>query len=129
MPSPGPTLPAQPGSSVAGRDAFAARRLWVTRFAEDERFPAGEYPNQHPGGGGLPAWTARDRDLVDTDVVLWRVFGPARLPRPEDWPVMPVDRSGFRFRPLGFLDRDPALDLPDPAGCARCPPGACACER
>ena len=128
VPAPGPALLAQPGSSVAGRAAFATRHLWVTRFAEDERFPAGDHPNQHPGGGGLPAWTARDRDLADTDVVLWHVFGPTHLPRPEDWPVMPVDRSGFRLRPLGFCDRNPALDLPDLAGCAHCPPGACECE-
>ncbi|OKI27077.1 hypothetical protein A6A25_07520 [Saccharothrix sp. CB00851] len=128
VPSPGPTLLAQEGSSVAGRAAFATRHLWVTRFAEDERFPAGDHPNQHPGGAGLPAWTARDRDLVDTDVVLWHVFGPTHLPRPEDWPVMPVDRSGFRLRPLGFCDRNPALDLPDLAACAHCPPGACECE-
>ncbi|MFD7660302.1 primary-amine oxidase [Actinosynnema sp. NPDC059797] len=124
VPSPGPTLLAQPGSSVAGRAAFATRHLWVTRFAEDERHPAGEFPNQHPGGAGLPAWTARDRPLVDADVVLWHVFGPTHLPRPEDWPVMPVDRCGFLFRPWGFCDRNPALDVPGLAGRSHCPPGS-----
>ena len=114
-PSPGPTLLARPEATVAARAAFASRHLWVTRHDPDERFPAGDRPNQHAGGAGLPAWTAADRDLVDTDLVLWHVFGPTHVPRPEDWPVMPVDRSGFRFSPAGFCDRNPALDLPTAA--------------
>ncbi|MFI9814301.1 primary-amine oxidase [Saccharothrix variisporea] len=130
VPRPGPVLLAQPEATVAGRAAFASRHLWVTRFHEDERYPAGDHPNQHPGGAGLPAWSAQDRPLVDEDVVLWHVFGPTHLPRPEDWPVMPVDYSGFSFRPVGFNDRNPTLDVPDLAstGCAHCPPGGCRCE-
>ncbi|NUT90460.1 MAG: tyramine oxidase, partial [Saccharothrix sp.] len=129
VPRPGPVLLAQPDATVAGRAAFASRHLWVTRFHEDERYPAGDYPNQHPGGAGLPAWSAQDRPLVDEDVVLWHVFGPTHLPRPEDWPVMPVDYSGFTFRPAGFNDRNPTLDVPDLAagGCTHCPPGECHC--
>jgi primary-amine oxidase len=56
---------------------------------------------------------AQDRDLVNTDVVLWHTFGPTHIPRTEDWPVMPVDYYGFWLKPHGFLDRNPALDLPD----------------
>jgi primary-amine oxidase len=26
---------------------------------------------------------------------------------------MPVDYSGFHFKPYGFFDRNPALDLPE----------------
>ncbi|QYN33711.1 primary-amine oxidase [Pseudonocardia sp. DSM 110487] len=111
-PHPGPTLLAQPEATVAQRAAFARRHLWITRFDESERYPAGERPNQHSGGAGLPAWTAADRSIVDTDVVLWHVFGPTHVPRPEDWPVMPVDYSGFSLKPSGFCDRNPALDLP-----------------
>jgi len=32
------------------------------------------------------------------------------FPRPEDWPVMPVDRCGFSLKPYGFFDRNPTLD-------------------
>ena len=106
------TLMAQPEASVHARARFATRHLWATPFHPDERFPAGDRPNAHPGGAGLPAWTAADRDLTDTDLVLWHVFGPTHVPRPEDWPVMPVDRSGFVLRPAGFCDRNPTLDLP-----------------
>lgn len=46
------------------------------------------------------------------DLTLWHVVGPTHLPRPEDWPVMPVDHAGFTLRPTGFFDRNPAPDLP-----------------
>ena len=106
------TLLAQSDSTVHARATFATKHLWATAFDADERFPAGEYPNAHAGGAGIPSWTAQDRDLKDTDIVLWHVFGPTHIPRPEDWPVMPVDYSGFHFKPYGFFDRNPALDLP-----------------
>ncbi len=111
-PEDGPTLLADESSSIARRAAFATRHLWVTRYDPDERYPAGEFVNQHPGGGGVPAWTAADRDLDGQDVVLWHTFGVTHVPRPEDWPVMPVDTCGFVLRPHGFFDRYPTLDVP-----------------
>jgi primary-amine oxidase len=112
LPGAAPTLLAGPESSIGRRAAFAAHNLWVTPFAEDERRAAGDYPNQHAGGAGLPEWTARDRPVVDTDVVLWHTFGVTHIPRPEDWPVMPVEYCGFMLVPFGFFDRNPALDVP-----------------
>jgi primary-amine oxidase len=38
---------------------------------------------------------------------------------------MPVDYSGFALKPYGFLDRNPALDLPD-GGAGRCSPATAA---
>jgi primary-amine oxidase len=105
----------QPDSHLIRRAAFATRHLWVTAYDPGQRFPAGEYPNQHPGGDGLPAWTAADRPLEDTDLVLWHTFTAHHVVRPEDWPVMPVTTTGFTLRPDGFFDGNPALDLP-PAG-------------
>ena len=116
LPGATPTLMADPGSSVAHRAGFATRNLWVTPYAPAERRAAGEYPNQHAGGDGLPAWTAQDRSIVDQDVVLWYTFGVTHVPRPEDWPVMPVEYAGFQLVPVGFFDRNPALDLPPPPG-------------
>ncbi|HEV3367375.1 MAG TPA: primary-amine oxidase, partial [Acidimicrobiales bacterium] len=107
LPASTPTLLADPASSVGRRAAFAAENLWVTPFDEEERRAAGEYPNQSSGGEGLPAWTARDRAIVDTDIVLWHSFGVTHLPRPEDWPVMPVEYTGFSLIPVGFFDRNP----------------------
>ncbi len=132
IPQPSATLLAQPESTVWGRATFATKHLWATAFDPAERFPAGDYPNAHAGGAGLPAWTAADRSLEDADLVLWHVFGPTHIPRPEDWPIMPVDYSGFHFKPYGFLDRNPALDLPDGAGgsagsCCGSGAGECTC--
>ena len=60
---------------------------------------------------GVPRWTDADRSLEDTDVVLWYTFGVTHFVRPEDWPVMPVEYTGFVLMPVGFFDRNPALDV------------------
>jgi primary-amine oxidase len=112
VPASTPTLLAHPDSSVGRRATFATRNLWVTPYRADERRAAGDYPNQHAGGDGLPRWTAADRPIADTDVVVWHTFGVTHIPRPEDWPVMPVESSGFLLAPVGFFDRYPALDVP-----------------
>jgi len=109
---------AQPTSAFRERARFLDHALWVSRYARNERYPAGEYPNQHPGGDGLPRWTEADRSLLDEDVVLWYVFGAHHFPRLEDWPVMPVVSCGFQLRPVGFFDYNPALDVPPPTHCA-----------
>ena len=101
-----------PQSSVAKRAAFMSRQLWVTAYHPDELHAAGRYPNQSAGGDGLPAWTAADRPVVDTDIVVWHSFGLHHIPRPEDFPVQPVTTSGFALHPAGFFDENPALDVP-----------------
>jgi primary-amine oxidase len=111
MPGNAPTLLADEGSAVAKRATFARKNLWVTPYAREERRAAG-YPNLHAGGAGLPEWTAADRPLENTDVVVWYTFGINHVARPEDWPVMPVEYVGFTLQPFGFFDRNPALDVP-----------------
>jgi primary-amine oxidase len=115
LPGATPTLLADPSSSVGRRAAFASHNLWVTPFDPEERRAAGDYPNQHHGHAGLPTWTMQDRPIVDTDIVLWHSFGVTHIPRPEDWPVMPVEYTGFTLLPSGFFDRNPALDVPPSA--------------
>jgi primary-amine oxidase len=115
-----PTMLASPESSVGRRAGFARHNLWITPYARDERRAAGEFPNQHAGGDGLPRWTAADRSLTDTDVVLWYTFGVTHFVRPEDWPVMPVEYTGFLLAPVGFFDRNPALDLPPASSSESC---------
>ncbi|WP_427917564.1 primary-amine oxidase [Streptomyces sp. cg40] len=107
-----PALLADPESSVAARAAFATKHLWVTAYDPAERYPAGDFVNQHPGGAGLPAYAAADRDLDGQDLVVWHTFGLTHAPRPEDWPIMPVDTTGFTLKPVGFFDRNPTLDVP-----------------
>ncbi len=106
----------QPDAAVMRRAGFLAHQLWVTPYEPKERYAAGDYPNQHPTGDGLPKWTAKDRNLVNTDLVVWYVFGHNHVPRLEDWPVMPVASLGFMLKPDGFFERNPALDLPPVTG-------------
>ncbi|HLG60714.1 MAG TPA: primary-amine oxidase [Ktedonosporobacter sp.] len=106
---------AHPESSVMKRATFTTRHLWVTPYSREENYPAGTYPNQHPGGAGLPEWTKANRSIENTDVVLWYTIGAHHIPRPEDWPVMPVGYIGFMLKPVGFFDRNPGLDVPPPA--------------
>jgi len=105
---------AQPDAPVSKRAGFMHHHLWVTPYEPRERYAAGEYPSQHPGGAGLPEWTAADRAVADRDIVVWYTFGHHHVPRPEDWPVMPVATIGFQLKPVGFFERNPALDVPPP---------------
>jgi primary-amine oxidase len=103
---------AQPDAPVSKRAGFIHHHLWVTPYEPGERYAAGDYPSQHPGGAGLPEWTSADRPVSGRDVVVWYTFGHHHVPRPEDWPVMPVATIGFMLKPVGFFERNPALDVP-----------------
>ncbi|MBM7829909.1 primary-amine oxidase [Agromyces cerinus] len=110
-----PTLLADPESVIAKRAGFTRKHLWVTRYDQAERYPAGDLVNQGPGGDGLPRYTAADRSIDGDDIVLWHTFGPTHFPRVEDWPVMPVDTAKFTLKPYGFFGRNPTLNVPSSA--------------
>jgi primary-amine oxidase len=107
-------------SSIHARATFASKHLWVTRYDAAERYPAGDFVNQNAGGAGLPSWVQADRSVDGEDVVVWHTFGTTHFPRPEDWPVMPVDHTGFTLKPVGFFDRNPTLDVPRSGGAGHC---------
>lgn len=111
---------AHPESSVIKRAGFMTKHLWVTPYDPDELYAAGDYPNQHPGDAGLPAWTKANREIENTDVVVWYTFGHNHVTRPEDWPVMPVSYIGFMLKPVGFFDASPAIDVPPSAAKHNC---------
>ena len=118
---------AGPEATVTKRATFMTKHLWVTRYDPGERYAAGDYPNQHPGGAGLPAYVEDDAPLDNAELVVWYTFGAHHVVRPEDWPVMPVTYIGFALKPVGFFDRNPALDVPPPEGrsCGHHAPGSC----
>ncbi|MBE9180008.1 primary-amine oxidase [Oculatella sp. LEGE 06141] len=106
---------AHPDSSLIKRAGFTTKHLWVTPYEPSEKYPAGDYPNQHPGGEGLPQWTQANRPVENTDVVVWYTFGHHHVPRPEDWPVMPTAYIGFMLKPVSFFEQNPAMDVPPSA--------------
>jgi primary-amine oxidase len=106
-----PTL-LDPASPILERAAVIGHTLWVTPYAPDERWPCGDFVVQSREDRGLPVWTAQDRPIQDADVVLWYTFGIHHIPRPEEWPIMSVDVVSFWLKPVGFFDRNPALDVP-----------------
>lgn len=103
---------AREDSSVMERATFIDNHLWATQYREDERFPAGDYPNQHAGGAGLPEWTEQDRSLDGEDIVLWYTLGVNHIDRPEDWPILPAHLASFKLEPVNFFDESPAIDVP-----------------
>lgn len=115
---PGAVFPAMmdKSSPVFKRAGVIGHNLWVTPYSENERWPCGEFVNQSEVDSGLTEWTKQDRKIDETDVVLWYVFGIHHITRPEDWPVMPVDTVSFWMKPVGFFDRNPALDVPPSPG-------------
>jgi len=108
---------AHPDASIIKRAGFMTKHLWVTPYDRDEISATGPYPNQHPGGAGLPEYTKNNRSVEDTDVVLWYTLGYHHVPRPEDWPISPVAYCGFSLKPVGFFDTNPVLDVPPSDHC------------
>ena len=100
-----------PSSSVGQRAGFGYNHFWVTKYDPTQLYASGPYPNQHPGGAGLPDYIADDASVENTDVVCWYSFGAHHVVRAEDWPVMPTAYIGFMLKPVGFFDRNPSINL------------------
>jgi primary-amine oxidase len=97
------------------RAQFATQQFWVTRYKDGEFYAAGDHPNQGHAGEGLPAFIADNDPLnalsTGADLVVWLTIGFTHSPRPEDYPVMPMERISFKVAPHGFFSKSPALDL------------------
>ena len=107
-----PTLLSNPDSPPGKRAAFAKHNIWATPFQNEERSGGGRHTVMHSGEGGLEEITAQDRNISECDLVTWLTFGVTHLPRPEDWPVMPVEYCGVHLIPVGFFDQNPTINLP-----------------
>ena len=95
-----------PGSRRGG---WAAETLWVTPYAHDEQFASGLYVPDGSADAGLPAWTAADRSLTNTDLVVWFTVGFHHVVRTEDLPNMPAHEGGFGLRPADMFPSNPLL--------------------
>lgn len=101
-------------ATVIQRAGFIKNHLHVTKFDRNQMYASGKYPNQHKGGDSLEHYVKADRPIENEDIVVWYTMGHHHITRPEDWPVMPTAYQSFQLKPVGFFDRNPALDLPRP---------------
>ncbi|MGK0462736.1 MAG: primary-amine oxidase [Candidatus Azotimanducaceae bacterium] len=96
------------------RAGFISHDLWVTPYAENERYAAGEFTTlAPPGEDGLPAWTENNRSILDQDIVAWSTIGMHHVPRAEDWPVMPTLQHYISLMPFDFFDSNPTAPPTD----------------
>ena len=105
-------------SHHAKRSEFGARAVWVTRYNDEELFPAGRYTMQSRGGEGIASWIEQRRQdpesetsVRDEDIVVWHTFGSTHRPRVEDWPVMPCEKLVVGLKPVNFFDGNPGIDV------------------
>ena len=94
------------------RAGFSEHNLWVTPYDPKERYASGVYVMGSKGEDSLPAWVKQNRNIMNTDIVAWYTVGFHHVPRPEDWPQMPVMWHTFSLRPFQFLTKNPTMDLP-----------------
>lgn len=116
-------LLSHPSSFHARRSEFADHALWVTRYQDDELFPAGRHTMQSLGGEGIASAIAKraaeagaagggeQSSVRNEDIVIWHTFGSTHNPRIEDWPVMPSDKMVVGLKPVNFFTGNPGLDV------------------
>lgn len=104
---------AQKGSVAQARANFASHHFWVTKYRDNELFGGGVWTNQSSREiGGVTDAVARKEPVRNDDIVLWHSFGLTHHVRPEDWPVMPVEKITMSLTPYGFFTENPAIDVP-----------------
>ena len=94
------------------RAGFSEHNLWVTPYDPTERYASGVYVVGSKGEDSLPQWVKQNRNIMNTDIVAWYTMGFHHVPRPEDWPQMPIMWHTFTLLPFQFLPKNPTMDLP-----------------
>lgn len=103
---------ASPESYNTKRAKFATEQIWVTKYEDDRLYAAGEFTNQSKMDTGLAEWANGTDNVRNTDNIVWMTLGFTHIPKPEDFPVMPVEMHEIALTPFGFFDKNPGLDLP-----------------
>jgi primary-amine oxidase len=103
---------AQPNSKIRRMAGFINYHLWATPYNPAQMNATGLYPVLNNHINGLEQWVAQNNPIENTDLVVWYTMGLTHIPRPEEWPVMPLTEVSFKILPVGFFNRNPALDLP-----------------
>lgn len=93
------------------RAGFMRHMMWVTPHSPEERYASGDFVFAGRGDDGLAVWSEKNRNIKNTDIVVWVNIGMNHFTRSEDAPVLPIVWRTFKLRPFNFFDRNPALDL------------------
>ena len=112
------------------RICAAAGPVWATGCGDEVPFVPEDVPEdpvvfpRTPMAGDMRGQrvvftfhVADDRPIDDTEIVVWHTFGVTHVPRPEDWPIMPVEYAGFTLLAYGFFDGNPSVDVPPSPAC------------
>ncbi|KAG2022643.1 copper amine oxidase [Coprinopsis cinerea AmutBmut pab1-1] len=111
---------AKPDSWTIRRAPFLRNTLWVCRDVEGEdcgsqrMWPAGQYVPQsrEEPNDSIGKWVLGQQKIVDEDILVYLTVGTTHIPRPEDWPVMPVEHFSVTFKPNSFFKVNPSMDVP-----------------
>lgn len=103
---------ASPNSYNVKRAYYATKQFWVTKYGEDQLYPAGEFTNQSQKDTGLINWADGKDSVRNTDTVVWATLALTHPPVTEQFPVMTSDFMQFLVTPASFFTKNPALDVP-----------------
>ncbi|KAK7057681.1 amine oxidase [Favolaschia claudopus] len=111
-------LMAQTDGWVGRRAPFTHKAMWVCRDVEDAKggrmWPAGKYVAQtrDTPPDSISKWVEGGQSIENEDILVYLTVGVTHIPRPEDWPVMPVEQLSIMFRPVSFFAVNPSMDVP-----------------
>ncbi|KAF5383968.1 hypothetical protein D9757_006915 [Collybiopsis confluens] len=109
---------------MARSDGWALRRagftkypMWVVKEVEGEKggrmWPAGKYVPQtrDQPADSIASWVAGGLPVKDEDILVFLTVGTTHIPRPEDWPVMPVEHLNIAIKPNSFFAKNASMDV------------------
>ncbi|KAF8808159.1 peroxisomal copper amine oxidase [Phlegmacium glaucopus] len=110
----------RPDSWATKRASFLKKTVWVCRDVEAEdsgtqrMWPAGKYVPQtrKEPKDSVGSWVEGEMNVEDEDILVYLTIGTTHIPRPEDWPVMPVEHLTVSFKPNSFFKANPSMDVP-----------------
>ncbi|KIY50447.1 peroxisomal copper amine oxidase [Fistulina hepatica ATCC 64428] len=103
---------------AAERASFIRAPIWVCRDVEGPKgsrmWPSGKYVPQTRAQpeDSIGSWVAGKQNVQNEDILVYITVGTSHIPRPEDWPVMPVDHLNVTFKPQSFFTANPSMDVP-----------------
>ena len=98
---------AQPDAPVSKRAGFITEHLWVTPYEPQRALRRRRLPEPAPRRCRAAGVDERRPRIDGRDIVVWYTFGHHHVPRPEDWPVMPVTTHRIPAEAGGVLRPQP----------------------